>query len=83
MTHERKEKMYYRHDLDYKYPERSDQHMLELKRKKTIALDKDYEYMPKGVLFRIKRALVATVLHIVVFPPPVGPTIATFSPGLT
>lgn len=60
--------MYYRHDLDYTYPERSDEHMLTLKRTRDITLDENYEYMPKGVLFRIKRALVAAVLHTVVFP---------------
>ena len=28
--------MYYRHNLDYTYPERSDQHMLELKRTREL-----------------------------------------------
>ena len=62
--------MYYRHDLDYKYPERSDQHMLVLKRTKEIKLDESYDYMPKGAWFMIKRALVASVLHLIVFPLP-------------
>ena len=60
--------MYYRHNLDYTYPERSDQHMLILKRTREIHLDKDYAYMPQGAWFRIKRALVAMALHLVVFP---------------
>lgn len=60
--------MYYRHNLDYTYPERSDAHMLELKRTRNIELDKDYPYMPQGILFRIERALVAVALHLVVFP---------------
>ena len=60
--------MYYRHDLNYTYPDRSDQHMLVLKRSHTVTLDKNYAYMPRGVWFRIKRALVATVLHLIVFP---------------
>ena len=42
--------------------------MLELRRTKELKLDKDYQYMPSGVGFRIKRALVASVLHTVVFP---------------
>jgi 1-acyl-sn-glycerol-3-phosphate acyltransferase len=42
--------------------------MLELKRTKEIHLDKDYPYMPHGAWFRIKRAAVAAVLHLVVFP---------------
>ena len=60
--------MYYRHDLDYKYPDRSDQHMLELKSTKPLHLDTEYDYMPSGFWFRVKRALVASVLHIIVFP---------------
>ena len=60
--------MYYRHDLDYTYPERSDQHMLELKRTKELHLHKDYDYMPHGFWFRVKRFLVACVLHTIVFP---------------
>jgi 1-acyl-sn-glycerol-3-phosphate acyltransferase len=60
--------MYYRHDLDYTYPERSDAHMLVLKSKHPITLTPDYPYMPRGTWFRIKRALVAAVLHSIVFP---------------
>ena len=60
--------MYYRHNLDYTYPERSDEHMLVLKRTREIKLDRDYQYMPRGAWFRIKRALVACLLHLVVFP---------------
>ncbi len=60
--------MYYRHDLDYTYPERSDQHMLVLERKKPIEPDEHYDYMPKGAWFRIKRAAVAFLLHLIVFP---------------
>ena len=60
--------MYYRHNLDFSYPERSDAHMLELKRTRDIELSPDYQYMPKGFWFRVKRALVAAVLHVVVFP---------------
>lgn len=60
--------MYYRHNLDFTYPERSDQHMLELKRTRQLELDENYEYMPHGFWFRIKRALVAAVLHVIVFP---------------
>ena len=60
--------MYYRHELDYTYPQRSDQHMLVLKRTRELKLDENYDYMPRGVWFRIKRALVAAVLHLIVFP---------------
>lgn len=60
--------MYYRHNLDFKYPERSDQHMLVLKRTRKIELDENYEYMPRGFWFRVKRFLVACLLHTIVFP---------------
>ena len=60
--------MYYRHDLDYTYPERSDEHMLTLKRKHEVLLDESYPYMPRGFLFRLKRFGVAILLHTVVFP---------------
>ena len=60
--------MYYRHNLNYIYPERSDAHMLVLKRTKEIYLDDKYDYMPRGTWFKIKRALVAALLHTVVFP---------------
>ena len=60
--------MYYRHNLPYTYPDRSDAHMLVLKTKHPITLTPDYPYMPRGAWFRIKRALVAAALHIIVFP---------------
>ena len=60
--------MYYRHDLDYTYPDRSDAHMLVLKRTRDIHLDENFDYMPRGAMFRIKRALVAALLHLIVFP---------------
>ena len=60
--------MYYRHELGYTYPERSDEHMLILKQTRTVELGVDYEYMPRGFFFRVKRALVATLLHLIVFP---------------
>ena len=60
--------MYYRHDLDLTYPERSDQHMLELKRTRPFEITENYEFMPRGAWFQIKRVLVASVLHTIVFP---------------
>lgn len=60
--------MYYRHNLNYKYPDRSDQHMLVLKRTRDISLDENYDYMPSGAWFKIKRTLVAVLLHLIVFP---------------
>lgn len=47
--------MYYRHDLDYTYPERSDSHMLSLERTRPLKLDENYEYMPHGAAFRKRK----------------------------
>ena len=60
--------MYYRHDLPYTYPERSDAHMLVLKTKHPVKLTPDYQYRPRGFWFRIERAVVAALLHTIVFP---------------
>ena len=60
--------MYYRHNLNFTYPEKSDQHMLTLKRTYKVNLDEKYKYMPCGPLFRIGRATVAALLHLIVFP---------------
>ena len=60
--------MYYRHNLNFTYPERSDAHMLTLKATREINLDSDYEYLPHGFLFGVKRAAVAALLHTIVFP---------------
>ena len=42
--------------------------MLELKRTKEIHLDENFDYMPRGFWFKVKRFLVATLLHLIVFP---------------
>lgn len=42
--------------------------MLELKRTRALELDENYDYMPRGFWFRVERALVAGILHLIVFP---------------
>ena len=60
--------MYYKHDLDYVYPDRCDQHMIDVPHLRDVVVDEHYPYMPRGAWFRIKRALVASLLHTIVFP---------------
>lgn len=60
--------MYYRHDLNYTYPDRSDAHMLVLKHTRDIVVDEHFDFVPQNRMFKIKRALVAALLHTVVFP---------------
>ena len=73
--------MYYRHDLDYTYPERSDEHMLVLKSSRSLVLDENYDYMPKGLWFRIKRSVIAVLLHTVVLPLTHLPTVLKYTEG--
>ncbi|MBE5757234.1 MAG: 1-acyl-sn-glycerol-3-phosphate acyltransferase [Clostridiales bacterium] len=60
--------MYYRHDLDIKYPEKSDEHMICVKRKRTVVLDENYPYVPKSAWFKFKRVIYWLLLNLIVFP---------------
>lgn len=59
--------MYYRHNLDFKYPERSDEHMITVKHLRDTHFDEHYEYLPKGFWHKVKRAILWVLLHTVVF----------------
>ena len=41
--------MYYRHNLDFKYPERSDEHMITVKNLRDVVLDENYPYLQKAL----------------------------------
>ncbi len=59
--------MYYRHDLPYKYPEKSDEHMIIVKKKKEVIVDQDYPYISRGFWGWFKRTsfwIVANCLAI-------------------
>ncbi|MBE6567111.1 MAG: 1-acyl-sn-glycerol-3-phosphate acyltransferase [Ruminococcaceae bacterium] len=60
--------MYYRHDLDYVYPERCDEHMITVNKKREIKYDENYPYLKKGFFFAIARGVFFVLLYIVVFP---------------
>ena len=60
--------MYYRHDLHYQYPERSDEHMIEVKKKRTINFDRNYPYFPKGFKYGFIRSLYWIITRTIVFP---------------
>lgn len=60
--------MYYRHDLNYEYPDRPDEHMLKVKRVKEIAFDENYPYLPRGWRYRLVRVLYWILINTVVFP---------------
>lgn len=54
--------MYYRHNLNYEYPERSDQHMIKVKHLRDVVLDENYPYLQKGFKWWLQRAS-AVVLY--------------------
>ena len=60
--------MYYRHDLDYEYPARCDEHMLVVKRKREINFDEDYPYLPRGRWYKFMRGVYWLLLVLIVFP---------------
>ena len=60
--------MYYRHELNYKYPERSDQHMIASKRKRELTFDESYPYLNKSRGFKILRILFWVLLTLIIFP---------------
>ena len=59
--------MYYKEDLGYKYPERSDEHMIDVKHLRDTNFDVNYQYLPKGFFHKIKRICLWLVLNLVVF----------------
>ena len=60
--------MYYRHNLDYKYPERSDEHMITVKHLRDTHFDEHYQYLPKGFWHKFKRVCLWVVMNLIVFP---------------
>ncbi len=55
--------MYYRHELSYDYPQRSDEHMITVKHLRDVVLDTKYPYLQKGFVFGCKRALCWVLLN--------------------
>lgn len=60
--------MYYKHDLNYEYPQKSDQHMLTVKHVREINFDENYPYIPKGIGYQLLRSLYWLALNLIVFP---------------
>lgn len=60
--------MYYRHNLNYTYPERSDEHMITVKHLRDTHFDEHYPYLPKGFWHKVKRGILFLCLHLFVFP---------------
>ena len=59
--------MYYRHNLNYKYPERSDEHMIEVKHLRDINIGEDYPFYDRRPWPVFKRAVLWILLNLFVF----------------
>lgn len=68
--------MYYRHNLNYEYPDRCDEHMITVKKLRDVKLDEDYPYLQKGFFFKCQRVFYWIMINFIVF------FICRFSHGL-
>ena len=59
--------MYYKEDLGYVYPDRSDEHMISVKHLRDTHFDENYTYLPKGFFHKLKRATLWVCLNLFVF----------------
>lgn len=60
--------MYYRHNLDYEYPSRSDEHMIKVEHKYDTHFDEDYDYLDKTTSRKIKTFFFGVSMNLIVFP---------------
>lgn len=60
--------MYYKEDLGYEYPLRSDEHMLKVKHLVDTNFDEKYNYLDKSKWYKFKRGLLWIGLQLVGFP---------------
>jgi 1-acyl-sn-glycerol-3-phosphate acyltransferase len=60
--------MYYRHNLNYEYPSRPDEHMLKVNSKRKVTLDENYPYLQKGWWWKLRRVVFWVLVTVIVFP---------------
>ncbi len=60
--------MYYRHELQYDYPDRCDAHMITVKRVRDIAFNTSYPYLDQRARFKFMRAIYWLLVNLIVFP---------------
>ncbi|MGM9858289.1 MAG: lysophospholipid acyltransferase family protein [Bacilli bacterium] len=60
--------MYYKEDLGYKYPDRSDEHMIEVKHIRDVKLDENHRYYNKSFGYKVLRFFLRIILALVAFP---------------
>ena len=59
--------MYYKEDLGYSYPKRSDEHMITVKHIRDTHFDENYNYYDKTLWYRFKRLILWIALNLFVF----------------
>ncbi len=60
--------MYYKKDLGYKYPERSDEHMITVKHLRDTHFDENFNYYDKSNWMKFKRMILFICLNLFAFP---------------
>lgn len=60
--------MYYKHNLNYTYPDKSDEHMITVKHLRDVNCDQNYPYLPKGFWHNVKRGLFWLACNLLAFP---------------
>ena len=60
--------MYYKHELDYTYPDNCDAHMIEVNRVKEVVIDESYPYLDRSRRFKIMRIIYRILINSIVFP---------------
>lgn len=68
--------MYYRENLGYVYPERSDEHMITVKHIRDTNFDENYNYLDKRFIYKVKRVILWILLNTLAF------TVCTIRHGL-
>lgn len=59
--------MYFRHDLDFKYPDRCDEHMITVNAKKKVEVDEKYPFLQKSLFFKLQRSVYWLGVNGIVF----------------
>lgn len=60
--------MYYRHNLNYTYPEKSDEHMIEVKHIRDTHFDENYNYLGKKITRFFRRLSFFIVFNLIASP---------------
>ena len=59
--------MYYRHKLDYSYPDRCDEHMIDVEHLRDVNVDEDYPFVRKDAMFGFLRMGYRIIVQSIVF----------------